>query len=487
MQDKKSKYSITLGEYAANVRKEDGYSDIREAIEYGDIDAVKRFIKEGADIHALSVIALAKSHNGKMLQFLIEQGADIFQEEEGLGRGIMHYVVHSYGSDIDRYKEGDKPNREWDRFSSEQDIHNKYLGIIKVLAGHGYDVNKPVLSHFTPLQLAMCVRVVPELAFYLVEECGADVNCAGVYDIEKEYKEYTDDAKKHRYEPVSIDEFKECRPSSPLKIASQLRPGEVSFEICKLLVRHGADVNYISLDYDEDGPDEWSPLCAAIEFENIPVVQLLIESGADVNLTMRGVVDESDERSPLLMALHEGSIPIIKLLLENGADVNCAGVYDIEKKYKEYTNDAEIHGYDPVSIDEFKKCRPSSPLMRACCWDPGEESFEVCKLFVRHGADVNYISLDYWPDEWSPLCYAIGNIPVMQLLIENGADVNLTMRCNEDFNGADERSPLLVALQEENIPSIKLLLENGAEITDSIREYVDGRSYNDEIRELFGM
>ena len=153
MQDKKSKYSITPGEYAANVCKEDGYSEISEAIEYGDIDAVKRFIKEGADIHTLGVFYLAKSHNGKMLQFLIEQGADIFQEEEGSGDSIMSYVVDYYRWDVRRYKEGDKPNNSGDRFSSEQDIHNKYLGIIKVLAGHGYDVNKPILSHFTPLQL----------------------------------------------------------------------------------------------------------------------------------------------------------------------------------------------------------------------------------------------------------------------------------------------------------------------------------------------
>ena len=325
--EEKSKYSITLGEYAANVHKDDGYSYIIDAIEYGDIDAVKQFIKKGADIHTLGVVYLAKSHNGKMLQFLIEQGADIFQEEEGSGDSIMSYVVDYYGWDVRSYKEGDKPYRGGDRFSSEQDIHNKYLGIIKVLAGHGYDVDSPVLSHFTPLQVAMGpeiledIHAIPELAFYLVEECGANVNCAGIYDIEKEYKKYTDDADRCRYAPVSIDEFKERRPSSPLEIASQMRPGEVSFEICKLLVRHGADLNYISLDYNEDGPDELSPLCAAIELENIPVVQLLIESGADVNLTMRGVLDESDERSPLLMALHVESIPIIKLLLENGAEI----------------------------------------------------------------------------------------------------------------------------------------------------------------------
>ena len=63
MQDtskEKSKYSITPGEYAANVRKEDGYRDISEAIEYGDIDAVKRFIKEGADIHTLGVFTWRK-------------------------------------------------------------------------------------------------------------------------------------------------------------------------------------------------------------------------------------------------------------------------------------------------------------------------------------------------------------------------------------------------------------------------------------------
>ena len=54
----------------------------------------------------------------------------------------------------------------------------------------------------------------------------------------------------------------------------------------------------------------------------------------------------------------------------------------------------------------------------------------------------------------------------------------------DDFT---KKPPLLLALHAENIPIIKPLLENGAEITDSVREYVDGRSDNEEILELFGM
>ena len=276
MQDKKSKYSITPGEYAANVRKEDGYSGISEAIEYGDIDAVKRFIKDGADLHRLSGFFCNISiHNDKTLHFLIEQGLDIFKDDM-----FMDFIIRRYEDDVRSYKEGGQPNRGGDRFSSERDIHNKYLGIIKAMVEHGYDVNKPMYAQCTPLRSVLLSKAIPELVFYLVEECSADVNYAK-YDIEEKYKQYADNADEFGYDPVSIDEFKECRPWSPLMRACRWNPGEESFEICKLLVRHGADVN----------------------------------------LTMRGVLDESDERSPLLTALHVENIPIIKLLLENGAEI----------------------------------------------------------------------------------------------------------------------------------------------------------------------
>ena len=319
MQDKKSKYSITPGEYTANIRKEDGYSGISEAIEYGDIDAVKQFIKDGADLHRLSSFFCNISiHNDKTLHFLIEQGLDIFEDDM-----FMDFIIRRYEDDVRSYKEGGQPNRGGDRFSSERDIHNKYLGIIKAMVEHGYDVNKPMYAQCTPLRSVLLSKAIPELVFYLVEECSADVNYAK-YDIEEKYKQYADNADEFGYDPVSIDEFKECRPWSPLMRACRWNPGEVSFEICKLLVRHGADVNYISHEYAVDGErEESSPLCNAIEHENIPVVQLLIESGADVNLTMHGTElwDDSDERSPLLVALHVESIPIIKLLLENGAEI----------------------------------------------------------------------------------------------------------------------------------------------------------------------
>ena len=66
-------------------------------------------------------------------------------------------------------------------------------------------------------------------------------------------------------------------------------------------------------------------------------------------------------------------------------------------------------------------------------------------------------------------------------------------RGTELWDDSDERSPLLTALHAESIPIIKLLLENGAEITDSIREYVDECDFddemsdNEEIRKLLGM
>jgi len=71
-----------------------------------------------------------------------------------------------------------------------------------------------------------------------------------------------------------------------------------------------------------DAKDRWgrTPLFAAIYeeplvFNRIPIVTLLIESGADINL--------KDERgnTPLHLAAF-GETEVVKLLLEQGADVN---------------------------------------------------------------------------------------------------------------------------------------------------------------------
>ena len=80
-------------------------------------------------------------------------------------------------------------------------------------------------------------------------------------------------------------------------------------EIVKLLLERGADVN-ITNHYS------CTVLVSASNEGNAEIVKLLLAHGADVNIRNRS------NRTALMCAASSGHTEIVKLLLEHGADVN---------------------------------------------------------------------------------------------------------------------------------------------------------------------
>jgi uncharacterized protein len=97
-------------------------------------------------------------------------------------------------------------------------------------------------------------------------------------------------------------------------------------------------------------------LCEAIKTQNIDIVRLLIELGAEVNDEDRIMYEDE---IPLSLACSQGNFEIAKLLLDSGA------IADIPKTDPEYLN----------------------PLM--CAVTSG--NFDIVKLLVKRGADVDVI------------------------------------------------------------------------------------------------
>ena len=58
-----------------------------------------------------------------------------------------------------------------------------------------------------------------------------------------------------------------------------------------------------------------TPLHVAAGLGHAPVVQYLVEKGADINKAGRGGV------TPLFLASIKGHLPVVKLLVEHGADM----------------------------------------------------------------------------------------------------------------------------------------------------------------------
>jgi ankyrin repeat protein len=77
------------------------------------------------------------------------------------------------------------------------------------------------------------------------------------------------------------------------------------------LIRHGADVNAAS----QNG---WTPLMLAILHDSRSLAKLLLDNGADPNLTTAS--EENPCRSPLAVAISNGRVEMVKLLMTHDVD-----------------------------------------------------------------------------------------------------------------------------------------------------------------------
>ncbi|KAF1350211.1 ankyrin repeat-containing domain protein [Delphinella strobiligena] len=105
-------------------------------------------------------------------------------------------------------------------------------------------------------------------------------------------------------------------------------------EIVELLLQQGVDVNieiYESRGYCGKFGSHCTPLLLAITEENIGIVNLLLENGANPD-------GQHEYHIPLLVAVGAGCIEIVELLLDKGADMNL-------KRYDTALGEGEFHYY----------------------------------------------------------------------------------------------------------------------------------------------
>ena len=199
------------------------YMGMWTAIEFGDIEKAKELIDSGEeDDYSIFV---SDVHNVKMLEFLWDYGNfNLYDENDDL----LSRVIYKYSSDLNDYRKNPEYDfsSHGDVYTSEDDIHNKYLGIIKFLLEKHFDVNETLSMNQTPLMKAISFGLL-KLAYYLIEEWNADVNYVPIIDNEQKL-------------------------NSPLILTCNYRPEndillkEKRF-LCKYLIKKGANVNYQSI------------------------------------------------------------------------------------------------------------------------------------------------------------------------------------------------------------------------------------------------
>jgi ankyrin repeat protein len=198
-----------------------------------------------------------------------------------------------------------------------------------------------------------------------------------------------------------------------------------------------------NLNADIPDTDGRTPLSHAAELDLVEIIQLLLNSKADINL------EDKRGRTPLLWAAQTGHQTIVsKLLASAGVNVD----YPDSDGRTPLSHAAELGpaGIVQLLLDSnadinLKDKRGRTPLLWAT--QEGHQTL-VSKLLASAGVDVDHPD----PDGRAPLSHSaeLGRREIIQLLLTSRADINL-----EDKLG---RTPLLWATRKGHETIVSELL-----------------------------
>ncbi|KAI0544424.1 ankyrin repeat-containing domain protein [Xylaria curta] len=187
------------------------------------------------------------------------------------------------------------------------------------------------------------------------------------------------------------------------------------FQCVKALTTHGINTNL------SDG--QTLPLISAVRSKRLELARLLLLHGANPNITTEKF------KLPLLSAVDNDDLLMIKLLVEMGADVEMEDQTDTIMKTalssaasflnKDMLDYLLLIGANVNHIAVGSR----SPLFAATWYG----RIDNLRTLLRHGADPNAVVSD--PVNWTPINAAYDNLVTIRALIEGGADIN---HCSRD-------------------------------------------------------
>ena len=186
----------------------------------------------------------------------------------------------------------------------------------------------------------------------------------------------------------------------------------------RLLIERGANVNAKS----DDGR---TPLLIASGlFGGAPVVTLLLNRGADINVKAPGLVGDS---TPVAEAGYAGDATVFRLLVERGADLSAGGPGQIG---------LALRSRCKTCVDTLLNALPAAQLTPAMVLDaPPNGPASATTLFLERGAEVN--AKDPQGRTLLTLACASDAMPVevVKALLDRGVDVNASSAGGETALG----------------------------------------------------
>uniref|UniRef100_A0A0D2YEN9 NACHT domain-containing protein n=1 Tax=Fusarium oxysporum (strain Fo5176) TaxID=660025 RepID=A0A0D2YEN9_FUSOF len=406
----------------------------------GNLEVVQLLLDKGADVNAEGGIygnavqvAVINDHQ-EVVQLLLDKGADVNAEGGawfGWYGNALPAALHNGNLEIVQLllDNGADVNAEDYRYGNalQAALHNGNLEIVQLLLDKGADVNAQGGKHGNALQAALHNGNL-EIVQLLLDK-GADVNAQGG----KHGNALQVALSSGRLEVVQLllnngadVNAEDYRYGNALQAASL----ESDLEVVQLLLDKGADVN-------AQGGEYGNALQAASLNGNQEVMQLLLDKGADIN------AQGGEYGNALQAALYFGNLEIVQLLLDNGADVNAQG-----GQYGNALQAASSRGH--LEMLTHRAAKYGNALQAASF----NGNLRVVQLLLDNGADVNVEGGEY--GNALPAASSRGHLEVVQLLLNNGADVNA-----EDYRYGNA---LQAASLESDLEVMQLLLDKGADV-----------------------
>jgi ankyrin repeat protein len=209
----------------------------------------------------------------------------------------------------------------------------------------------------------------------------------------------------------------------------------------KLLLKEGADPNspYCGR--------FWRPLHAAASSGNPTVVKLLLEAGSLIN------AHNGDDGGALHIAAEQGNPEVIQLLIDHGHDL-----YTWSRYHGPPLSYAVMRNRDEAVAalvqNKVDVNTPPDGYFNSLNLASEHASIETIRLILDNGANA---ALERSGSQALHNAAKRGDIDIMQLLIERGADVNGAS------NGV-YGTPLKAAIQSRQQPVFEFMLRKGADI-----------------------
>ncbi|MBD2744760.1 ankyrin repeat domain-containing protein [Coleofasciculus sp. FACHB-1120] len=404
------------------------------AVEHGQVEIVRALLEAGAnplggDSSCSSLALAAEDGDIEIMQLLLKTGVDI-NSPKGSYTALMGAA------------------------------NNGQFKMVQMLVEAGADVNAWYEESNTPLCYA-AYRGHREIYDYLYPLVSEDIRKYGEREIDKGVK------RKERLQKKDVEEFINAAMFGKIEaVKAAIEKGieidaigsngqtalmyaanYVHIPVVQILIDAGAELDILS---EEDGLGEGKTalMHVAESFfatgKRAEVVKMLVEAGANINLKGK------DGRTALMWAALPGYADATQALIEAGADLDAR---DDEGNTAMMLAEARRH---PKIVRLLKQAGALEEGMNeiALIQAVDDGNVEQVRALIQVGANVNHRIIDS-----TALCNAAaqGHYEIVRMLIEAGADVN--QRIIEGYF-----NPLLYAAYEGYLDIVRALVEAGADV-----------------------